>query len=246
MSHFTEYQLLELALCFSVPRVDTNPIAHRLLEKFDSVKGIFDASPEELCRVEGVGENTAIFLQTVLELMRRYERDLLQRKVCYNTLSSIASYLHPYFSGLNRERLYMMLFNNRMNLMDCVLISEGAVNCTSAQLRPIVETAFKYEASAVVMAHNHPNGLRVPSPSDIEFTEMLNKHLNEIGIVLLEHLVFADQEYQPIMLQQHGTFRTSPVSKLVESGFYDRFYDVDEEHYLIPTLFETENDQREK
>lgn len=236
-AHFSDHELLESLLFFAIPRVDTNLTAHRLLKEFGSLKGILDADVDALCRVEGIGPSSAILFRAISESMRRYERDCLKRTLCYNTLDKIAEYLRPYFVGLDHECLYAMFFNNRMNLIDCVLVSEGTVNMTMANVRQILRPMLSKNVSSVVLAHNHPDGLTVPSSADLEFTDMLNNHLNELGIVLVEHLIFVDYHYRPIMLKRYGTFRTSPVSKLVESGFYDCFYNVDENSYHIAPLF---------
>lgn len=233
----SDYELMEYLLFFSIPRVDTNPTAHRLLKEFGSVKGVLDADVESLCRVEGVGQNSAIQLRLISEMMRRYERGCFRKTLCYNSLEKVASYLRPCFVGLDHERLYAMFLNNRMNLIDCVLVSEGTVNLTMPNVRKLLRPMLSKNVSSVILAHNHPDGLTVPSSSDLDFTDMLNNHLNELGIVLVEHLIFVDYHYRPIMRSRYGTFRVSPVSGLVENGFYEKFYDVDENSYHIAPLF---------
>ncbi len=234
---FADHELLEMLLQQTIPRADTNPTAHALLDTFGSIKGVLDSSIPDLCAVAGVGKNSALQLKLTVELLRRYERASLERRTVYNTLIGVVRFLFPYFVGKGVETLYIMLLNNRMNLIRCEKISEGTVNCTDSSVRKIVELALGYGASGVVLAHNHPNGLTTPSSADLEMTDMLNNHLQTLGVALVEHIVFADRRYMPIMRQHCGKFRCSPYTHRLESRFYDKFYDVEEGHYVISPLF---------
>ncbi len=238
---FADHELLEMLLHQSIPRVDTNPIAHALLEKFGSIKGVLDSSMSDLCTVKGVGQTSALQLKLTVELLRRYERASLERRTVYNSLSNMVRFLFPCFVGKGVESLYMMLLNNRMNLIRCEKISEGTVNCTDSSVRKIVELALAHNASSVVLAHNHPNGLTTPSSADLEMTDTINNHLQMLGVTLVEHIIFADRRYMPIMRQHCGTFRCSPYNHRLETRFYDRFYDVDGKNYMIPPLFCTDD-----
>lgn len=235
---FAVHELLEMFLYYSIPRTDTNPIAHELLERFGSLKGIFNASVDELCEVEGIGKQTAVMIKMIPEVAKRYANEKMAKKATYRTVSEIAQYFCHRFMGMEHERLYLMLFNNRMNMIDCVQISEGTVNSTAASARKITEWALRKKASAVVLAHNHPNGLAIPSTRDLELTDEINNALYLMEVTLLEHLIIADDRFCPIMKQHCGTFRTSPVTRQIESGFYESFYDVDEHDWVCPPIFE--------
>lgn len=234
---FADHELLEMLLHQTIPRVDTNPTAHALLEAFGSIKGVLDASISDLCRVNGIGQTSALQLKLTIELLRRYEKDSLERRTIYNTLGGIVRFLFPCFLGKDVETLYMMMLNNRMNLIKCEKISEGTVNCTDSSVRKITELALAHKASNVILAHNHPNGLTTPSSADLEMTDTLNNHLQTLDVTLVEHIVFAERRYMPIMRQHCGRFRCSPYTHRLESRFYDKFYDVEEGNYIIPALF---------
>ena len=237
--NFAKHEILEMLLYYGKPQGDTNPEAHLLLEHFGSLKGIFEASVDELIQVPGIGIHTAILLKLIPESMRRYAEETSEHIVCYNSLSKIGIYLFRRFIGLDHERLYMMMFNNRMNLIDCILISEGVVNSTNVPIRLMTERALQKKAACVVIAHNHPSGLAVPSNSDLEVTDLINNAFHLLDITLLEHLIIADNRFWPIMKQHCGMFRCSPISGKVESGFYEHFYDVDPEIFTFPPLFDT-------
>jgi len=246
-SSFADHELLEYLLFHTVPRVDTNPTAHALLQEFGSIKAILEASDDELCRVSGVGEKSALMFSLMIEFLRRYEAEFYRKQPTYCAMSDVVQYLHPKFYGINVERLYLMMFNNRMNLIDCVMLSEGNVNCTEASIRKITELVLNKRVSSVLLAHNHPDGLAVPSSEDIHLTDVLNSHLGMLGIVLVEHIIFAGMNYQPIMKQRSGTFRCSPLSRRMECEFYEKFYDRKEnESYFEPLFYRpTEEDLKD-
>ena len=221
--HFESHELLEVLLFFSKPRVNTNPTAHALLERYGSVKGVMDTPLEELCVVDGIGPKSSLLLKLIAELMKRYERDCFCDPPSYRSLERIAQHLHPYFVGLNHEKLYVMFFNNRMNLIDCKCVSDGTVNSTDVVLSKISADALRKNAAAVVLAHNHPNGFPTPSQADVDLNLEIRHHLGALGIVLVEHLVFSDYSYGAIM-RDEGLYRISPITHKQDVGFYQKFY----------------------
>ena len=132
-----------------------------------------------------------------------------------------------------------------MNLIDITMISEGTVNSSGSSIRKIAELALSKKASAVLLAHNHPNGSAIPSMSDNEMNDSLNLYLSDLGIVLVEHLIFAEYRCMPIMRQRCGMFRCSPFSQQIENSFYEKFYDVDEVESEIPLAFYKEGNSRD-
>lgn len=237
---FADHELLELFLYYSIPRADTNPVAHRLYEHFGSFRGILEAEPDELLSLEGIGPSSAMLLKLLPEMLRRYAKESLAPVKQYDTLSKIGMFFFPYFLGLDHERLYAMFLNNRMGLIDCVLISQGTVNTSEVSVRRVAEIAIQRRAASVVLAHNHPNGLAIPSSADVEVTDYVNRTCSDLGINLLEHLIIADNRFWPIMKQHCGMFRCSPLSGKVESRFFEKFYDVDETQFTYPPLFPEE------
>ena len=223
-SSFADHELLEYLLYHAIPRVDTNPTAHALMEEFGSIKNVLEASEDELCRVTGVGKGSALLFDLIVEFLRRYEADFYRKKPTYGRICDVAEFLRPKFCGINVEYVYLMLLNNSMNLIDCVLLSKGDVNCSSASIRKITELVLNKKASAVILAHNHPNGLAVPSSEDTALTDTLYSHFGMLGVVLVEHIIFAGMNYLPIMEQRNGMFRCSPITGRFETGFYERFY----------------------
>lgn len=152
----------------------------------------------------------------------------------YDTLSKIAEYACRLFIGAERERLYLLLFNNRMNMIDCAFVSEGAVNSSLVHVRRMTELALLKKASSVVVVHNHPDGLAVPSSNDLAVTETLCQAFETLNIFMLEHLVVADDRVCPILHQKRKSIRFPYQQKEIESCFLEKFYDIESEEWRCP------------
>ena len=243
---FALHELLESLLFFSIPRGDTNELAHRLLERFGSLRNLLEASPDELMTVEGVGERTAYLLKLIPELMRRYSADLLAEVPSYRTLSAVSEYLCRKFIGCGSECVYMMMLNNKLSLIDCCKVSEGSVNNSTVPIRAITEKAMFRKASIVILAHNHPNGLAVPSDSDYDVTTQVAAALDLVGVSLLEHLVVADDRIWPIIQERSGNVRHLPGEILrTTPSFLQDFYDVDPKTWRANLFGQTEGENKQ-
>lgn len=192
---FHSLQVLELILFFSIPRINTNDLAHALLERFGSVSRVMDASMEELMEVPGVGKNTATLLRLVKEAGRFYQVDRVQRGTLLQTMDDCGRYLIPYFLGKQRETVYLLCLDAGCNAIACREVGEGELNAAVISPRRVVEIALTEKASSVVLAHNHPSGVAIPSPEDVAVTQHLATALAAVDVVLLDHLIVADNDY---------------------------------------------------
>lgn len=192
---FTDVQALELILCYSIARKDTNPIAHALLERFGSFSQVLDAPVSELCKVEGVGEGTAAYLHLIAQSGRFYAVDRGRRVQALPTLESCAEYLLPYYQGRAVEMVYLLCLDAKCKVLSCTCVSEGSVNTAALSVRKVVEQALASNASSVVMAHNHPGGLAVPSREDIQTTQRVALALAAVDVHLADHIIVADDDY---------------------------------------------------
>ena len=193
-----DHEALELLLYFAVPRVDTNPIAHRLLDTFGSLHGVIDASPEALKRVQGIGENAATLLVLLREMMRRYAMDKAEKdfkSASLTTTEKIGRYLTPFFVGVNEERMVALATDIKGKVLGVEEISRGTTRATDVNIRRLAEFAIRYQAASVILAHNHPGGLALPSHDDMQTTRRIRETLGSLSIGLLDHIIIAGDDF---------------------------------------------------
>lgn len=195
LDDFEPHNLLELILFYSVPRKDTNPLAHRLINHFGSLSAVFDARPEELMKVEGVTENTAVLLSMLPQIARRYLEDKVDPVNTITGFTDIGAYLLPKFIGRNVETMMLASLDNKNKIVSCSIIAEGESNKASVSRRKIMEEAIRVNAVRVILAHNHPQGFAIPSAEDIYMTEEVYALLKTVGIELVDHIIFAQDDF---------------------------------------------------
>lgn len=205
MDSLSDVQVLEVLLYYVIPRADTNPIAHRLLDRFGSLSGVLEAPAEELQKVEGMGENTANLICLFCQLERRHLMDRTNGTRILNTTTKCGQYLTPRFHGEKEEVVYLLCLDAKCGVIDCVPVHRGGVNVADVSVRKIVKAALDTGATSVVLAHNHPAGLALPSPEDIQTTQTVRAALDAVGIVLVDHVIVADDDF--VSLSDDGLFR---------------------------------------
>lgn len=195
MDPIHDVNVLELILFYAIPRQDTNPIAHRLLNTFGSLAAVFDATPEELMERGGLSKNAATLIKLIPAAARRQQ---LSRSSCHQLLDSTqkcGDYLVPFFFGATQEEVYLLGLDAKCKVLGCVKLSTGSVNSAGLSIRKVVECALNMKASSVVLAHNHTSGIAVPSQEDIRTTKSISHALDLVGVYLADHVVVADEDY---------------------------------------------------
>lgn len=195
LDNFTEVQVLELLLFYSIPRIDTNETAHLLIQRFGSLAQVLDTPAEELQKVPGIGENSAVLLHFMSELTRYYQVNRIANEKILNTIEKCGQYLIPFFLGRRNETVFLLCLDAKCKLLCCREVSEGSVNAASVSIRKIVETALSINATSVVLAHNHPSGMATPSAEDIETTHRIAAALKAVDVILADHIVVCDDDF---------------------------------------------------
>ena len=202
LDNFTDIQALELLLFHCIPRRDTNPVAHALIEQFGSFAQVLEAPVEQLEKVPGVGPAAAAFLHMVLDAGRFYQVSKSRQMKVLPSLQKCGEYLVSFFYGRREENVYLLCLDAKCMVLCCKKVGQGSVNSAGVSLRKIVEIALGANASAVVLAHNHPSGLAIPSDEDIQTTLKVASALRAVEIQLADHIVVADNDY--VSLAQSG------------------------------------------
>ena len=224
MAGFEDHQVLELILFAVIPKKDTNPLAHALLERFGSLAGVLDASAEELMSVKGVGLSVATHLKTYPAVFRQYELSRDDKRACYDTLAKIGDYVKKLFIGAAVEQAYLIMFNNRLQILDTKLLASGTVNRAVVVPRMVVDAALAVHAACVVLVHNHPYGNALPTRDDIGLTHVVESACALVDIQFLDHLIVAGNEFTSVLRSQKGLARNSPKTGKPDEDFFRSFY----------------------
>lgn len=203
---FAPHNVMELLLFFAIPQKDTNELAHTLIDQFGSFSGALDASMEDLCSIKGVGANTAILLKLIPAISRYYLNDSSKPGTALVNAEQISSYLLPKFVGRTTEQVYLLCLNNKGNVVFGDFVFEGVLNAALIDIRRILETALRCRAASVILAHNHPHGFVLPSNADVTATKSISSALATANIHLVDHFIFAGNEYLSMREAGHLNF----------------------------------------
>ncbi len=191
---FHEHNILEMLLFYSIPRIDTNEIAHRLLNNFGSLHGVFDADIEQLVTVPGIGIEAATLIKFFPAVFKAYELSKSRDKCSILDSQTAVEYLSGYFKTATSEILVALFLDAQGVPINQFEYTQYKIDEVDIDLSNLTRLALLNRAKGVILAHNHVTGFANPSNNDIEFTEMLAKQLKTVDITLCEHLIFANND----------------------------------------------------
>lgn len=192
---FSDYNALEMLLYYAIPRKDTNELAHTIINELGSYAAVFEASKEELMQVDGVNEHTATLISLVKQINKRYLQSKCAASTRITSSADAGNYFIAKFAYEVNESAYAMMLDGRGKLIVCRKISQGVVNGTDIGIRALCELALKFRATSVIVAHNHPTGILMPSAEDEHCTGLIKKALGVIGITLSDHIIVSGEKY---------------------------------------------------
>ncbi len=189
---FAPHQILEMMLYYSSPRGDTNELAHDLIDRFGSIKEVLDAPYDALTSVNGVGQQTAVLIKLAQSLVKNYNfYETANIRYVKNT-EDAANYLKSVFYNKDTENVVMLCINHAGRLIKTAVISNGSIDSTSIDLRKLIFEALSSRATRIVLAHNHPGGMCVPSKADLDATKAVAKALANLKITFADHIIVTD------------------------------------------------------
>lgn len=190
---FQPHEVLEFLLFHTVPRKDTNVMAHKLIDAFGSLQGVLNASAEELMKKGSISENSAILLSSITGIYAYYEKTKKEIEPI-NTPEKMKKLFKSYFIGEDRERLVAAFFDSSLKLKKIEIINEGQENGLSFNTKSVIRAAITSDAHSVAIAHNHPTAKAIPSKNDINATNDLKCQLKQFDIRLTDHLIFSGSD----------------------------------------------------
>lgn len=210
---WSDHRILELLLFYAIPQGDVNELAHRLVDHFGSLAGVLDASAEELKKVPGVGEHTAVLLKLVPAIGGRYQEQRGAPGQLIHSPEEAAAVLSPYFFGAANEMVYILCLDGKGKVLGVRKVSEGSIYASDINIRRIAEAAMSLRSAGLYLAHNHISNLAFPSAADWQTTDVIRSALAGVGLELIDHLIFVDGDVLSLNQSESGGHR--PVYELL-------------------------------
>ena len=208
-----DHRVLELLLFYAIPQGDVNGLAHELIERFDTLAGVLDASPDELKKVPGVGEHTAVLLRLISAIDGIYQKERSDLGWLIRDPDTAAKHLEPYFRGARNEMVYILCVDSKGKYLGIRKVSEGSIYASDINIRRIAEEAMGLRAAGFYLAHNHISNLAFPSAADWQSTDVIRGALSGVGLELIDHLIFVDGDVVSLNQSEQGGKR--PIYQLV-------------------------------
>jgi len=189
LAGFHDYEVLELILTYAIPRRDVKPLAKTLIERFKGLRGVLDASFEELHSVNGIGENAALLLKFMKEVSGEYLKERVMKKDVIRSPEDVLNYLNLTLSGEKVEKFLAIYLNSKNEILSVETLHEGTIDQTVVYPRKVIENAFRHNARSIIFVHNHPSGDPTPSVKDRELTKELHKAASAVDIIVHDHII---------------------------------------------------------
>lgn len=187
----TDHQILELLLTYIIPRIDVNPIAHELIDRFGSLAGVLDADISDLVKTRNITEYGAVLLKLIPELSATYYESKFKDRVVLDTYEKTKAYMIPKLAPEKNEVFYALCLDTHLHLIRAVLHSEGLTEKANINIRNLVNDILKTGAYQVILVHNHLSGSVEPSTADINATNKIKDALKLLDIKVLDHLIIS-------------------------------------------------------
>jgi DNA repair protein RadC len=193
-SALSDAELLAIFLrvgCVGKSAVD---LARELLQEYGGLRQLLEASRTDFCRGLGLGSAKYAQLQAVLEMGRRHLSATLKEGDLMTTPALVRSYLSSRLRHQSSEVFAVLFLDNQNRLIAYDELFYGTIDGASVYPREVVKKALARNASALILAHNHPSGVAEPSQADVRITQRLQDALNLVDIRVLDHMVVGDRD----------------------------------------------------
>lgn len=185
---FTKHELLELLLFYAIPRRNVNPVAHKLLAKYGSIKNVLHADGNDLAEVDGIGDSAATYLNLIGKLLDVVADEKQDETKIYR-FDDIKVYLLNLFKGATAEQFCAIYLSKNERILFKEVYTDNDRNGVSVDMIPFSRSFSNVKPYAVVIAHNHPSGNPAPSVRDDTATEKLAMLFSLNNVRLYDHLI---------------------------------------------------------
>jgi len=195
LAGFHDYEIIELLLTLGSPRKDCKQPAKEAIKRFKTLRGVLEASPEELQQIDGIGSHSAFGIKLVQEVAREFLKEKIIEQPIYKSSQEIFDFLYHSMRDLKKEVFKVIYLNSRNQIIDTADLFGGTVNSSAISPREVIASAIKHNAVSLIFAHNHPSGNPEPSKSDKELTRDLVYAGSIMQIRVLDHIIIGNNKY---------------------------------------------------
>jgi DNA repair protein RadC len=192
LAGLSDYEVVELLLTLGTPRADCKQPAKEAIRRFKGLRGVLEASPEELQEIPGIGPSNAFGIRLVREVAGQYLKEKAKELPFCGSSQAVFDYLYHNMRGLKKEVFKALYLDSQNRLLEAEDISSGTVNMSAVFTREVMAAALKHHAAALIFVHNHPSGNPTPSPEDRAITRELTAAARLMQIKVLDHIIIGD------------------------------------------------------
>lgn len=200
-----DYKILEMLLFYGIPRKDTRILAKTLLSTFGSMSGVLEADVTDLKAVKGMTTNAACLIKLVLPLAKRYSESKKDRAGQLHSFEEIGNFVTAQFFGVSTERAILVCMDRIGKVLGVKVLAEGDFDSAGISIRTIIGHILQTGATSVVLAHNHPSGIALPSPEDVCVTRQIMDALKVVSVNFIDHIIVSGDDY--ISMAQSKEFK---------------------------------------
>ena len=192
---FHDYEIVELLLSLGKPRSDCKPQAKEAIRRFKNLRGVMEASPQELQEIKGIGPHSVFGIKFMQAVAREFLKEKsLQKPVCSSS-QEIYDYFYHAMRDLKKEMIKIVYLNSQNQILEIQDFDQGTVDSSHIYPREVIEGALKCHAVGLVMVHNHPSGNPEPSASDLSLTRNMVLSGTAMQVKILDHIVIGDNAF---------------------------------------------------
>ena len=189
LASFCEHELLEILLFYCIPNGDTNNLAHQLIQHFGSLKAVMAADYDQLRNFPGLGNHSASFITFLRMFSIEYHKLTHKDSLKLNNVEETKEFCIGLFTNVKKEQLLLVGLDNTLTVKDVHILSEGTTGVVEVNMRRLAELVIQKNYGSVLITHNHPDGICLPSRADRDTTVSMVQHLTALGVRLVDHVV---------------------------------------------------------
>lgn len=194
---FLDYEIVELLLTLGTPRRDCKQIAKDAIKEFNGLRGVLNATIQELQKIKGIGLSNAFGIKLFQAISERYSKEKIPTKLLLSSPEAVANYLQKAI-GLDSREHFVILYTDSRNRLIIEKVSIGTLTSSLVHPREVFKKAILANAAQCIIAHNHPSGDSEPSAQDIALTRQLVDASKIIGIDLLDHIIVTNDKFSSL------------------------------------------------